>query len=115
MLVPNRQAGACNWNVQEAITMKRNITLLVILLVLPLSAAQAQKRAFTIEDLYRIKSISDVHLSPDGKRIIYAVATPDLARAKRPTQIWLMDADGRNARQITSGDKSSAAPVFSPD
>jgi Dipeptidyl aminopeptidases/acylaminoacyl-peptidases len=95
--------------------MKRQLILFVILLVLPLSAASAQKRAFTIEDLYRIKSISDVHLSPDGKRIIYAVATPDLARAKRPTQIWLMDADGRNARQITSGDKSSAAPVFSPD
>src|SRR5436305_14835176 len=95
--------------------MKRRLTLLIILLILPLSAAHAQKRAFTIEDLYRIKSISDVHLSPDGKTIIYTVSTPDLARAKRPTQIWLMDADGRNPRQITGGDKSSAAPVFSPD
>ena len=95
--------------------MKRNIILLVILLILPLVSAEAQKRAFTIEDLYRIKSISDVHLSPDGKTTVYAVSTPDLARAKRPTQIWLMDADGRNARQITQGDKSSASPIFSPD
>jgi dipeptidyl aminopeptidase/acylaminoacyl peptidase len=95
--------------------MKRNLILSVILLALPLGAARAQKRAFTIEDLYRIKSISDVHLSPDGKSIVYALSTPDLARAKRPTQIWLMDADGRNARQLTQGDKSSASPVFSPD
>jgi dipeptidyl aminopeptidase/acylaminoacyl peptidase len=95
--------------------MKRRLILLIILLVLPLAAARAQKHAFTIEDLYRIKSISDVHLSPDGRTIVYAVATPNLARAKRSTQIWLMNADGRNARQITTGDKSSGSPVFSPD
>ncbi|HEY9231391.1 MAG TPA: S9 family peptidase, partial [Blastocatellia bacterium] len=39
----------------------------------------------------------------------------DLSRAKRTTQIWLMDADGRNSRQITEGEKSSSSPVFSPD
>ena len=94
--------------------MKR-LTLLIILIALPLGAAQAQKRAFTIEDLYRIKSIGDVHLSPDGKTIVYTVSTPDLARSRRTTQIWLVDADGRNARQITQGDKSSNSPVFSPD
>lgn len=94
--------------------MKR-LTLLIILIALPLGAAQAQKRAFTVEDLYRIKSIGDVHLSPDGKTIVYTVSTPDLARARRTAQIWLMDADGRNARQITQGDKSSFSPVFSPD
>ena len=95
--------------------MKRRLTLLIILLVLPFGAARAQKRAFSIEDLYRIKSVSDVHLSPDGKTVVYAVSTSDLPRAKRTTQVWLMDADGRNARQITTGDKSSSAPVFSPD
>ncbi|HKP13133.1 MAG TPA: S9 family peptidase [Blastocatellia bacterium] len=95
--------------------MKRRLTLLIILLVLPLGAARAQKRAFTLEDLYRVKSVSDVHWSPDGKTIVYAVSTSDLPRAKRTTQIWLMGADGSSARQITTGDKSSAAPVFSPD
>src|ERR1700742_2372127 len=94
--------------------MKRHIILLVLFLILPLSAAWAQKRAFTIEDLYRVKSVSDVHFSPDGKTIVYTVSTPDLPRAKRTTQIWLMDADGHNARQITNGDKSSNSPLFSP-
>jgi dipeptidyl aminopeptidase/acylaminoacyl peptidase len=95
--------------------MNRRLTLLIILLVLPLSAAHAQKRAFSIEDLYRIKSVADVHWSPDGKAIVYTISTSDLPRAKRTTQIWLMDADGRNARQITTGDKSSYSPVYSPD
>ena len=96
-------------------SMKRYVLILAALLVAPLVSASAQKKAFTIEDLYRVKSISDVHVSPDGKSIVYVVSTPDLPRAKRTSQIWMMDADGRNSRQITRGEKSSASPVFSPD
>ncbi|HST19973.1 MAG TPA: S9 family peptidase [Blastocatellia bacterium] len=95
--------------------MKRYFLLLALLMLVPLSSSFAQKRPFTIEDLYRIKSISDVHISPDGKSVIYAVATPDLPREKRTTQVWMMDIDGRNARQITTGETSSASPTFSPD
>lgn len=95
--------------------MKRHFLLLAILLLVPMSSSFAQKRAFTIEDLYRVKSISDVHISPDGKSVIYTVATPDLPRASRATQLWMMDIDGRNARQITTGETSSASPIFSPD
>ncbi len=95
--------------------MKRHFLLLAMLILVPLSSSLAQKRPFTIEDLYRIKSISDVHISPDGKSIIYVVATPDLPRATRTSHIWMMDIDGRNARQITTGETSSASPTFSPD
>jgi len=94
--------------------MRKNVLFVVIFLLIPI-AGQAQKRAFTIEDLYRVKSISDVHVSPGGKSVIYALATFDLPRAKRITHIWMMDIDGRNARQLTSGDKSESSPAFSPD
>jgi len=92
----------------------RKSLLVIILLLIPV-AAYAQKRAFTIEDLYRVKSISDVHVSPDGKSVIYALATSDLPRAKRITHIWMMDIDGKNSRQLTNGDKSESSPAFSPD
>ena len=92
----------------------RKSLLVIILLLIPV-ATYAQKRAFTIEDLYRVKSISDVHVSPDNRSVIYAVSTSDLARAKRITHIWMMDIDGRNARQLTNGDKSESSPAFSPD
>ena len=94
--------------------MKKYFFLVTIFLLVSFSA-QAQKRAFTIEDFYRVKSISDVHVSPDSKSVIYALATFDLPRAKRFTHIWMMDLDGRNARQLTSGDKSESSPAFSPD
>lgn len=97
--------------------MPRRAFLLLasVTLILSASLVSAQKRAFELEDLYRVKSISDLHVSPDGKTIIFAVATPDLARARRLTHIWGMDIDGKNAHQLTTGEKSETSPCFSPD
>ncbi|HVG19589.1 MAG TPA: S9 family peptidase [Blastocatellia bacterium] len=95
--------------------MRRRIAWLLLILIVAAGSAHAQKRAFTVEDLYRVKSISDVHISPDGKSIVYTVATSDLPQARRVSNIWVMDIDGRNARQLTQGEKSSSSPLFSPD
>src|SRR5215510_3130391 len=94
--------------------MKRACLCLTILLCIAAST-HAQKRAFTIEDFYRLKSISDVHLSPDGRSVVYAMTSSDLPRAKRSTHIWMMDIDGKNPRHLTTGDKSENSPLFSPD
>lgn len=77
--------------------------------------SQAAKRRFTIEDLYRIRTIEDVHLSPDGRTVAFTVITSNLAKAKRSKHIWMMEADGRNARQFTYSDKDEFSPVFSGD
>ncbi|HEX8090806.1 MAG TPA: DPP IV N-terminal domain-containing protein, partial [Blastocatellia bacterium] len=95
--------------------MRRRIVWLLLILIVAACPANAQKRAFTIEDIYRVKSIADAHVSPDGKSIVYVVGTSNLAQAKSVTQVWVMDIDGRNARQLTSGEKSSGSPLFSPD
>src|SRR5262245_22677543 len=95
--------------------MKRQFISLTILSLALTAPAFAQKRAFTIEDLYRVKSISDVHVAPDGKSIVYVVTESDLPRAKRMGHIWMMDLDGRNPRQLTNSAKGEASPRFSPD
>jgi Tol biopolymer transport system component len=67
--------------------------------------------------------------SPDGRHIVYRAsrpATPEEAAdyrrllaesLVRPSrlEIWLMDADGRNQRQVTSLGGASFAPFFHPD
>ena len=88
---------------------------LFTLLLLSYATINAQKRAFTIEDLYRVKNISDIHISPDGKTVIFVVSTSDLTRAKRNSHVWAMDIDGRNIRQWTVSDRSEFSPSFSPD
>ena len=94
--------------------MKRHLLLVIIALVIPFTA-HAQKRPFSIEDLYRVKSISDLHVAPDGRSLIYAVTTSDLPRAKRVSHVWTMNIDGGSPRQITSHEKGESSPSFSPD
>jgi dipeptidyl aminopeptidase/acylaminoacyl peptidase len=91
------------------------VTAVILFVALSATATYGQKRAFTIEDLYRVKPISDVHVSPDGKSVAYVVTESDLSRAKRIGHIWMMDIDGKNARQLTSNPKGEGSPRFSPD
>ena len=95
--------------------MRKQFLFSTIILLLITGVSHAQKRAFTIEDLYRIKSISDVHVSPDGRSIIYVLTDSDFPRAKRNSHVWMMNSDGTNARQLTTGDKSESSGAFSPD
>ena len=76
--------------------MHRRLLLLVfcfLLLVIPSAAA---KRAFTIEDLYRVRGLEDLHVSPDGKSVLFTMQHSDLAKGKEH-QACL--ADGRRRQE----------------
>jgi Tol biopolymer transport system component len=82
------------------------------------ATANAQTPAnWTPETQVKTKAVGGVQVSPDGKRVVYtvneAVMTAD--KSEFVTQIWLAETDGRNAFQITFGDKSSTNPKWSPD
>lgn len=57
--------------------------------------------------------MSEADWSPDGKRIAFT-RTRDGRFAHR-TDVWVVDADGGNARQLTSTIASAAFPRWSPD
>ncbi len=92
--------------------MKRAVFFIAVLISTNVIAQP--KRAFTIEDLYRVKGVSDLMLAPDGRTLIFTLAINDLPHAKRTSRIWAMDTDGSNARPLTQGDVDSSAR-FSPD
>ena len=83
-------------------------------LVMALLSANAQKRAFTIEDLYKVKGVYSVSLSPDGKNICYTSSSSDLKNQKSSSDIYIMNADGSHAKAFTEDGKSSSA-VWSKD
>ena len=86
-----------------------------LLFAVPSIAGDTAKRAFTLEDLYRIRGIEDLHVSPDGKTVLFTLQTSDVGKAKRTSHIWLLDTDTKKARQFTFGEKSESSPIFSPD
>lgn len=56
----------------------------------------------------------DASWAPDGRTIVFARSVRE--GSDRTTDIWLMDADGTNARRLTGEKaKSETAPRFSPD
>jgi dipeptidyl aminopeptidase/acylaminoacyl peptidase len=95
--------------------MRRKFFWVAICLLFVVVPSQADKRGFTIQDFYRLRGLDDVRISPDGRKVLFTVTTSDLMKAKRTKHIWMMDADGGNARQFTFGEKSESSPVFSPD
>ncbi len=94
---------------------KRSAPLALLLLLARPAPASDTGRAFTLQDLYRVKSVAEPAVSPDGQTIVYSVATNDWAAKKKTAALWRVNADGTNARQITSGDGLDEHPFFSPD
>ncbi len=72
-------------------------------------------RPITPEDLYRFRFITDVELSPDGRRVAYSVRRADRARDRYRAALWIVDADGGEPRQLTSGETEDLMPRWSPD
>ncbi len=89
--------------------------LLVPALLVTLSATAADKRAFQIEDLYRLKGVQHLALSPDGSQLAFEVSSQDLRASKRTTQIWVLETATGTARQMTFSGKSDSAPQWSKD
>ena len=83
--------------------------------VLALFAVIPAQSGFTIQDLLRVKRVSDPQLSPDGKRIAFVIGTVDKAANRVISQIWTVKSDGSEAKAITPSDKSSSSPRWSPD
>ena len=100
------------YKTQNMIKNKR-IMLSAALMTLLLSAS-AQKRAFAIEDLYRVKGVASVSLSPDGKTICYTSSSSDLKNQKSYSDIFLMNVDGSHVKALTEDGKSGSA-VWSKD
>ena len=85
--------------------------LFVLLLALPVAASTP----LTIEEYVTMPSFGSVEFSPDGRRIAYVLTRADLTRSAYDSDVWLVDADGRNNMQLTRGARSDSAPEWSPD
>ncbi len=70
------------------------------------TALAAEKRAFALPDLYRLKGVEEPAVAPDGRSIVYRVTTSDLTSMKREANLWRVEPDGANAQALTFADKT---------
>ncbi|HEY4132341.1 MAG TPA: S9 family peptidase [Gemmatimonadaceae bacterium] len=77
-------------------------------------AAQQPVAGFTSADVFKLRSLGDVQLSPDGKRVAYAITRRD-GGARPTSEAWIRDlSTGQETRLGTNATRASG-PRWSPD
>lgn len=91
------------------------LVLLTLILgaVMPISAAEPHP--FTVHDLVAMDRISDPQVSPDGKWVVFTLRKTDLEANRGRTDLWLMSADGKELKQLTTNPASDYNPRWAAD
>ncbi|MBX7124236.1 MAG: S9 family peptidase [Cyclobacteriaceae bacterium] len=93
--------------------MKHSLIFVSLLFLVP-AAAQSQ-RPLKSSDVYRLKSVADPRISPDGNWIAHVVSVVDSAKDKRISDLWMSSWDGKSHVQLTYTPDGESMPRFSPD
>ena len=103
--------------------IKTSFSLISLLLILSHSIAQETNNASDIidkqkhyngMDIFALEYISDPRISPDGKKIIYTLNSNDIMTDKTKSNLWVIEADGKNNRPLLSGKGSYSSARWSP-
>jgi dipeptidyl aminopeptidase/acylaminoacyl peptidase len=82
------------------------------------SGAAQQKRPITFDDLAAMHRLGEQQISPDGKWVVYTVATPNVEANRLERNLWLVPTAGGDAegsgRQLTRSGRDMRAR-WSPD
>src|SRR5690348_522023 len=78
-------------------------------------ASAANSKAFQLDDLRKLVSLSDPQISPDGTKIAVIVSTPDWKSDKRRQEIDLIDVATGNKRALTWKRTGLDSLHWSPD
>jgi dipeptidyl aminopeptidase/acylaminoacyl peptidase len=79
-------------------------------------AAEA-KHPFTVQDLVRLKRVSEPALSPDGRSVVFTLRETDLNANRGRTDLWSLDVvtKGAQPRRLTSHAANDSSAQWSTD
>jgi dipeptidyl aminopeptidase/acylaminoacyl peptidase len=90
---------------------RRAFTVVVIGLA---SSAAAAGRPIAPADLLAMARLSDPQISPDGSRVLYTVAVPDMKANRLVRDVWMVTIATGSARNLTNNGRDGGAR-WSPD
>ena len=91
------------------------VTVLSFLLLLPMPAAAQGPAAFTVDEMLKLKRVSDPQLSPDGTKVAFVVTDVNQDQNTRNNDIWVVPVAGGTPIKIAGTDRSEDRPRWSPD
>ena len=98
----------------EVHPMKGIYSSLALLLALSISAFSQAKEPFSPMDLFKIAYAANPVVSPNGHVIAFDRVYMDVMTDSRRSDLWVIDNDGNNLRQISEGFDVVGPPAFTP-
>jgi len=96
---------------KSRLSILQAVTLILVAMIGP---ASGQTRSLQSSDFFKLRSVGEVQLSPDGTRLAYTVINNDGPGRPYP-QLWVMTlADGKSVR-LGQEKETSSGPEWSPD
>ena len=81
-----------------------------LLLVVPMPAVlAADTHPFSVDDLVRLRRISDPQVSPDGSQVAFVLRETDMEADKGRKDLWLVGSGGARLPSRGSGEAPIAA------
>ncbi len=96
-------------------TMRMTLLMLAAFGTALSAQAPTDRRPIAPGDIYRLRTVSDPQLSPDGSWVAYTVSSADSAKDKRDANIWMTSWNGTQTVQLTATPESETSPRWSPD
>jgi dipeptidyl aminopeptidase/acylaminoacyl peptidase len=69
----------------------------------------------TLEDTWAFRLLTELSLSPDGRRSAFTLETQDKELNEKRSAIWVLDVNAGPPRQFSSGTKHDSSPRWSAD
>ncbi|HEY7833426.1 MAG TPA: S9 family peptidase [Ktedonobacterales bacterium] len=69
----------------------------------------------TMDDMFRMRGMSDVQITADGKRVAFVLAEWVANQPKMRARIWVAETAGGQPRPFTNGARNDGCPRWSPD
>jgi dipeptidyl aminopeptidase/acylaminoacyl peptidase len=98
--------------------MRRLSAVLFVLVVgLPGVRGQAgeKSRPMTVDDVMKVRYITETAIAPDGAHVVYVVSEADLKQGRYNSDLWMVPFDGGAPVRLTAAPGRDDAPRWAPD
>jgi dipeptidyl aminopeptidase/acylaminoacyl peptidase len=98
---------------------QRLFVLSLCVILLSLTAAAEERKPVVTSDILKIKTMGQIDISPDGKRVVFVVTSMDKNEKEEyryNSHLWMIDLEKLTPPlQLTFGERSDSSPVWAPD
>ena len=95
--------------------MNRVLTCAALLVLSTVVRTHADPHPFTARDLVAMDRLSELAASPDGRRLAFTRSVLDPDGTRRRTDVWMVGADGRGLRALTTDEAGDTSPAWHAD